>query len=146
MALVSITGKLKNTDKAFIFEYVQELQKELKINRLYSRIIRISFKDKRLAKEGVYGYCYGNDRLVDIEICRTQSWEEQLQTLAHEMVHAKQFFRKELIDGYIYKGRNYWKCEYEHQPWEKSAHAKEEKLFQKCNKKVTQLLHKSVDK
>jgi hypothetical protein len=61
-----------------------------------------------------------------------QTWEEQMQTLAHEMVHAEQFLRGDLTDTFMYKGRDFSECVYENQPWERRAHAQEKKLYTKC--------------
>ena len=56
-------------------------------------------------------------------------------TLAHEMVHVKQYFRKEL-DGsncrFKWKGRNADGYKYENQPWEREAFRRESDLYQKC--------------
>ena len=54
-----------------------------------------------------------------------------MQTLAHEMVHAKQFLRKEL-DGNLWKKRNYDNVKYDDQPWEKEANRLEERLYKRC--------------
>ena len=59
-----------------------------------------------------------------------------LQTLAHEMVHARQFLRGQLdaegSNGWVWKGRNAGGFEYENQPWEKEAYRLEKTLFVKC--------------
>jgi hypothetical protein len=56
-----------------------------------------------------------------------------MQTLAHEMVHAKQYIRGEL-NGYnqSWKGRKPRNYKYENAPWEKEAYGREEELYQKC--------------
>ena len=81
--------------------------------------------------DGAWGYCNGDTHDIDIDINRTISFEDQMQTLAHEMVHAKQFLRKEL-DGNLWKKRNYDNVEYDDQPWEKEANRLEERLYKKC--------------
>ena len=81
--------------------------------------------------EDAWGYCHGNTQDIEIEINRTISFDDQMQTLAHEMVHAKQFLRNEL-DGSNWKKRNYDHREYNDQPWEKEATRLEEKLYSKC--------------
>ena len=58
--------------------------------------------------------------------------ETMMQTLAHELVHAKQYLRGELC-GYSMrrKGRKPRNYKYENAPWEKEAYRLEEELFNK---------------
>lgn len=49
-----------------------------------------------------YGQCYGNDREVDIQVATRMmhepiSRENKLLTIAHELVHARQCLRRELV-------------------------------------------------
>lgn len=81
--------------------------------------------------EGAWGYCHGDTHDIDIDINRTIPFEDQMQTLAHEMVHAKQFLRKEL-DGNLWKKRNYDNVKYDDQPWEKEANKMEKQLYKRC--------------
>jgi hypothetical protein len=61
---------------------------------------------------------------------------EQMQTLAHELVHVKQYFRKELTYAntgeFCWKKRNAGGYKYENQPWEKEAFRMEKELFLEC--------------
>ena len=125
--IFTIHSRIKN--RAIVEQYVINLMNELGINRL-QRNIDIRFR-KKLDQDAM-GYCWGDRDEVEIEINRTVSWEEQMIALAHEMVHAKQFFREELDPYFYWKKRNWSNCAYEHQPWEKSAYYWEEKLFKKC--------------
>ena len=129
MAFIVIKG-LRKRHHEEVSQYLYNLQKELKINRLRSKSIYLTFK--RSCADDALGYCSGDKRVVEIEISKQYSFTDQMLALAHEMVHAKQFLRKELVDGYMYKGRNYWECRYDYQPWEKSAYALETKLYKKC--------------
>ena len=54
-----------------------------------------------------------------------------MQTLAHEMVHAKQYLRGEL-NGWTnsWKGRKPRNYKYENAPWEKEAYKLEMKLYE----------------
>jgi len=124
---INIPSHIKDKDRVLL--YVINLCKELNIHRLRNREITIRFKS--VMEDDAWGYCIGDVYDVDIQINRTIPFEDQMQTLAHEMVHAKQFLRKEL-DGNLWKKRNYEKCVYEHQPWEKQANALEEKLYKRC--------------
>jgi len=84
---------------------------------------------------GALGYCLelDNNREFEIEIDRGQSLRKLLETVAHEMVHVKQYARRELnanIDG-CWMGKtvdpkktNYWDL-----PWEIEAHGRETGLF-----------------
>jgi len=85
--------------------------------------------------DGALGYCLelDNNREFEIEIDRSQSLRKLLETVAHEMVHVKQYARRELnanIDG-CWMGKtvdpkktNYWDL-----PWEIEAHGRETGLF-----------------
>jgi len=85
--------------------------------------------------DGALGYCLelDNNREFEIEIDREQPLRKLLETVAHEMVHVKQYARRELnpsIDG-CWMGKtvdpkktNYWDL-----PWEIEAHGRETGLF-----------------
>jgi hypothetical protein len=130
MAMTLLNGVLKK-DIPIVDLYLDNLQKELKINRLYSRLIDITFK-KWVQEGAADGDCIGDTQYVKINISKQLSFEDQMKTLAHEMVHAEQFLRGDLTDTFMYKGRNFSECVYENQPWELRAHAQEEKLYKKC--------------
>ena len=129
MATIAL-GRIK--DSAKVYQYVKDLEKDLGISRYYSRLIQIRF---RKDLDDCLGLCWGTEKLVYIDIWKSGDMNQMMTTLAHEMVHAKQFIKKELVDGWMYKGRNYSACDYETQPWEISAYAQEEKLFKKNWKK-----------
>lgn len=139
---VEITGQIKN--RAIVELFVANVLKELKIHRFTSRYIDIKFSTQ--VEDGAHGYCHGDNETVEIEIAknaypleggtkiRPLGFLEIMKTLAHELVHAKQFLRGELImsDNFVWKGRlaNNWS--YENQPWEKEAERLEDVLFIKC--------------
>ena len=130
MAHIVVKG-IKKQYHSDLSEYLYNLQRALGINRLHSKLIYITFR--RSVDGDAMGYCTGDEKLVNIDIAKN-GWEftDLMIAVAHEMVHAKQFLRKELVDGYMYKGRNYWECAYDQQPWEKSAYALEERLYNEC--------------
>lgn len=97
MALISL-GRIK--DSAKVYKYVKDLEKDLGINRYYSRLIQIRF---RKDLDDCLGLCWGTEKFVYIDIWKSGDMNQMMQTLAHEMVHAKQFIKKELVDGYMYK-------------------------------------------
>ena len=129
MAITLLKGVLKK-DIPNVELYLDQLQEALNIHRLNSRFIEINFK--KWVQEGeAYGDCIGDKKWVTINVSKMQSFEDQMKTLAHEMVHAEQFLRGDLTDTFMYKGRDFSECPYEHQPWERKAHAREEKLYNK---------------
>jgi hypothetical protein len=100
---------------------------------------------KDLSKSGVYGYCladphseaerYDRPRVFELEIHSKMKLRKILETVAHEMVHVKQYARSELYQGtrvnkhrwqgkWLDKDPNYWD-----QPWEIEAHGREAGLF-----------------
>ena len=136
MPHIEITGRIKG--KAKVEQYVESLAKELGIGRMWSKVIFIRFKTK-LDNES-QGLCWGckNEGYAEINIARTSNgdvipYEMLMQTLAHEMVHAKQYIRGEL-NGYNFswKGRKPRNYKYENAPWEKEAYGREKELYQKC--------------
>jgi len=106
--------------------------------------IEIKLTRELKQKEKAYGLCHIIDddlnrpREFMIELDASMKWgfDQILIWLAHEMVHLKQFVRKELFD-YEY-GATQWKSRlysmnkiaYYEQPWEKEAYRLETKLFE----------------
>ena len=92
-------------------------------------------------KEGAYGYCHIVDDslskprefMIELDTSMRHSFENILIWLAHEMVHLKQFVRKELWDyetGRVqWKSRTYCKVHYDDQPWEVEAYRLEGILY-----------------
>jgi len=83
-------------------------------------------------KDDAYGYCLSvtsND--YEIEVDKTLSLRKLLTTVAHELVHVKQYARRELTGDYTWQGRTYnpKKTDYWDQPWEIEAHGRECGLF-----------------
>ena len=93
-------------------------------------------------KEGAYGYCHIVDDslakprefMIELDASMKYSFDQILTWLAHEMVHLKQFVRKELWDyetGRVqWKSRNYGIVHYEDQPWEVEAYRLEDTLYE----------------
>jgi len=92
-------------------------------------------------KEDVVGDCVWEDssympRHFTIRIDSSQSKHDMLQTVAHEMVHVKQFARGELKDTdslsickWNGKDINHMKTHYYDCPWEIEAHGRERGIF-----------------
>ena len=87
------------------------------------------------------GYCDGNRDHAVLEIARGsvfdgEYWpynvEHQMKTIAHELVHAKQFIRGEInaVD-YVWRrdGKDYSHLDNETYPWEVEAYSMQETLF-----------------
>jgi len=130
------------------------------INKLMPRMknleINITLKD--FGKDDSCGYCLATDdadpyrpREFDIEINKNLKLRRLLETIAHELVHVKQFARSELYESTV-QGKHRWQgkwinkdLDYYDQPWEIEAHGREAGLFIRwaekeghANKKWTQ--------
>jgi len=88
------------------------------------------------SKQGLLGAVVDTDdtNTFEMDICHTMSLRKKLLTVAHEMVHVKQFTRGELKhtecvhtkswNGTSYHEDAYWNC-----PWEIEAYGRELGLF-----------------
>ena len=86
-------------------------------------------------KSEAVGFCMEEDKnQFEIELDKKLSIKDMVTALCHEMVHVKQFAKKEMVDGIktgvpIWKSKkislntNYWDL-----PWEKEAYRMEKKL------------------
>jgi hypothetical protein len=123
-----------------------ESMAEFCVEKLMPRIsnadIVIALRD--LSKKGAYGFCMAHEgdegradrpRLFEIEVHKRLPLRKMLQTVAHEMVHVKQYARGELYQGmrvnkmrwqgkWVSNNVDYWD-----QPWEIEAHGREHGLF-----------------
>jgi Zn-dependent peptidase ImmA (M78 family) len=91
---IEIKGKCK--DPELVEEYVLNLAKKLGLARRKTGEIVITFKAKMPKSYGdSLGLCEGDRTEALITIAKKQTYYEQMRTLAHEMVHAKQFMRGE---------------------------------------------------
>ena len=110
-------------------------------NRLLSKQIlrnveiRVSFKKNLGFAHGmvlVEDYNLSNKpRSFIIEINKNDCAEEILKTLAHEMVHIKQYVKGELDEGQtVWRGQKIEsELEYDEQPWEIEAYDLGDKLY-----------------
>lgn len=118
--------------KAYQRKYVQSMV-EFCIKKLMPRMnsLEIEVILKNL-KGDAYGYCLSQTtREFEIEIHNKMSLRKLLTTVAHEMVHVKQYARRELTGDYTWQGCTYEpkRCDYWDQPWEIEAHGREIGLF-----------------
>ena len=139
--------KLVETLTAASFWYCAKLLGTRMVNSPNLDVDIVLIKDLK-RKENVYGFCHimgnlGRPRDFCIELDGSvEHGDEQLITwLAHEFVHLKQFFRKELWDyedGTTQCKTKRYKLNsksYINSPWEKEAYRLENKLadeFMEC--------------
>lgn len=121
-------GQLDNGLQAYATLAVKHFARQLGISRLKTNII-VRIHNRAFVDEiGTDGLCEPiNERTFIIDVALFTNW---LSTLAHEMVHVKQFARGELDFAFAY-----WKStrisenmEYWIQPWEKEARRLQHKL------------------
>ena len=98
------------------------------------RTLDITVELQNIKSEAI-GFCMMHDKnQFEIEIDKKLSIKEMVTALCHEMVHVKQFARKEMVNGMLngvakWKSKkisldtNYWDL-----PWEKEAYRMEKKL------------------
>ena len=125
--IVCVSGS--NKDKRVIAENAVIWSiKKLGLSRLSS--LNIDVKLKKM-KEGEFGYCSIGDtiREFSLDINSNVSIKDLVATIIHEMVHVRQFARKEMdTDGMRWKSRNIPEnTDYMDLPWEKEAYRLEEK-------------------
>lgn len=130
----------------YIEEFVEWCCEELGVDKLRGWIdFRWHYGE---LEDNAFGLCAGDSREISIQVATRQfgepiSYEDKLKTTAHELVHARQYLRRELtqhpdewdLPVSRWKGRkiHYGKGKYgeEDTPWEKEARRLEEKLFKK---------------
>ena len=86
-------------------------------------------------KSEAIGFCMEEDKnQFEIEIDKKIGIKDMVQALCHEMVHVKQFARKEMVNG-VKTGVARWKSKtisldtnYWDLPWEKEAYRMEKEL------------------
>lgn len=106
-------GRVKDIDEALIYNYIIEACKELKIRQADIEVL--VYNKFPSDYDYAIGFCYGDVESVTIEL--TKEDDNMFQTLAHEMIHVKQF----LEDRY---------------PSEKEAKKLEEKLHKKITHRM----------
>lgn len=110
------------------------------IKKLLPRVRTLDIEVK-LTKCDSYGYCLmtDNHKTFELEIRKGMNLYDLISTVCHEMVHVKQYYRKEMDDD-----SNRWKSrklpndglDYMDRPWEKEAFRMEEKLAVECFKNI----------
>ena len=97
------------------------------------KTLQIEVQIKKLTGDAV-GWCMMEDtnREFEIEVANNLSLKELVTTICHEMVHVKQYARKETCGyGEKWKGKMIDpKTAYSDLPWEKEAYRMQDKLAQ----------------
>ena len=119
--------------KEYQRKYVESIT-EFCIKTLMPRMKTLDITVKLTSPKDAYGYCLELDdkRSFEIEVHRGLRLRTLLETVAHEMVHVKQFARRELhpsMDTWYGKTYNPKKVSYWDLPWEIEAHGREVGLF-----------------
>lgn len=98
------------------------------------RTLEIEVVLKKMTDDAV-GYCLMQDtnREFEIECSKDLTLKDLVTTICHEMVHVKQYARKEMNDdGFNWKQRKINdKTPYFDLPWEKEAYKLQDQLAQK---------------
>ena len=104
-----------------------------------------NIKIRDFGKDDTYGYAmplddHSRPRFFELEINKKARLRRLLETVAHEMVHVKQYAKGELFEGNFKLGKHRWMGEwlsdnsnlvkeYWDHPWEVEAHGRECGLF-----------------
>lgn len=113
------------------------------IKKLLPRVRTLDI-EVRIRKLNVCGYCLEGDtnRKFELEIKKGMKLYDLISTVCHEMVHVKQYAKREMSLDYN-SGRTRWKAKlisentkYLDQPWEKEAFKLEENLAIECFKEI----------
>lgn len=108
------------------------------IQKLMPRVRTLDIEVK-LSNCSSYGYCMmtDNHRTFELEIKKGLNLYELISTVCHEMVHVKQYYRKELTEDRKWKTKKISESvAYSDEPWEKEAFRLEEKLTIECFKEI----------
>lgn len=129
--MITVNGGTKNQRK-----YAESMA--MFVCRKFNINPEIEINFRRMSKDENYGYCcHLEDEEFEIEIKRTLRLRDLLITLAHELVHVKQYIKGEIVND----DTDYWD-----RPHEIEAHGRETGLFIRwveqnnlANKKWTQI-------
>lgn len=127
--------------KRYVKRYVRDILHHFFRNRIKRTIpVRIRLYEYL---DGDQGLCLGTRNYIDIDLAkkirgkknrtRRPKLDQILETLAHELIHAKQFLRGEINQrNLIWRGeRGPYDCKrlaYRKTPWEREAYSQEKQL------------------
>ena len=132
----------------YIREFTYYAERELGLDKLRGDIeFRYVYGE---LDESCFGLCWGDNREAEVHIAAKQ-WgkpitrENKLKSVAHELTHARQYLKRELIakdelaDGPMAKwcGKDmpYEYATEQNEPWEVEARLMEEKIYLKWENK-----------
>ena len=128
MILISLRGGTK-TQRNLTEDAARYIIKQLLPRK---RSLYLDIHIHNILKEDAVGYCMKVDRdEFELELHNRGSLYEYISTLAHELVHLKQYCKRELVFKHM---KQYWMgvdmtdVAYEKQPWEKEARKLQNKL------------------
>lgn len=127
------TRKFKNKDLTKIIKQAAKFYALQLIPKQYEQI-HLEINARKIKADGTCFFWDDND--FEIELNPNLTFEHIMITLAHEMVHLKQYAKKELKSKYVkgksidvWKGVKYRNLKYKDQPWEHEATEMELDLF-----------------
>ena len=126
---------------AYMRDYIDYSVEFLGLNRLRGEI-HITLHRNNLEEEA-YGLCWGNRREAEVQIASRQfgtplSREEKLKTISHELTHALQYMKGQLVgadvDEWVSRWRGtdmkYTPDEESSMPWELEASLFENEIYE----------------
>ena len=138
---LEITGTKSKRIRKLVEDAARFFEKEL-IHPRTARILEVTFHFTKL--NGAYGFCVYEDshvkpREFTIEINKGLSKEDIVRTIAHELVHVKQYVKGELKERYVPDKHMMWHDErvdvglsnFYNVPWEVEARKFEDELYMK---------------
>lgn len=144
--LIRTRKKPKNLPMRVCKEAVRWYGKYLLSRKTYNNIqIELAFHTENLCRDEhactIWNDTNNRGRNFTIEIRPNLSWKMTLLTIAHEMIHVKQYAKGELYDYLHTFHKSKWKgkivkdnghpLDYWEQPWEIEAHGRERGLYLK---------------
>lgn len=143
---------VQGTTSKSLIAYVERVYNHLGLDEFEDCFFDLEFSPK--CSGGAGGYCHGDDEEVSIELARRDNVgripkKDLMINIAHEMVHAQQIASGRLIDkGFafatspkgvnvmttkqIFDGQEYVGVNYNDQPWEIEAYAREKAIYEIC--------------
>ena len=129
------------SQQLLVINFIRHCGKFLMPRQRRRIIVHVTFEKNLLENEGIMGDCdidYSADPpdWFDIRVDNALSKEELLLTLAHEIVHVKQYARRELkqlIRSPYYRFHKeyfHMSTPYNERPWETEAHDLESELVE----------------
>ncbi len=136
--LLNISGS--DLERREVKKYVENILFRLMPFYEKEKVIYIEEVNKIKLNEAGYKHalgtcCYDYKDTINIKIAKKCngkkiSLDQKMITLAHEIIHCKQFLKGELR-GSSWNGKDYENIEYERRPWEIEANYYEDKMFKK---------------